>query len=234
MFDNVKDWFVTNLEWVVVQRILGVLFMTTVATVILDRAFGLLSAWKQKIWFVLGILVIGIVTIQYFPSGQSHLKGTIIYLLVYPAQPPTVFTLIGIANDGPVQTSATNVYLSTIVDGRTYIGNPVEMPEKVPISIGNIVTTYYGKNSPINQLIDPIPLVSARNGPAIFVFTEDTPNVLSKPGTYVLHFKDISRRDYQSSTETFANPRPPTFGIPGIQQDINVISPPATTQAPKN
>ena len=35
MFDIVKDWFVTNLEWVVVQRILGVLFMTTFATVIL-------------------------------------------------------------------------------------------------------------------------------------------------------------------------------------------------------
>ena len=31
MFDIVKDWFVTNLEWVVVQRILGVLFMTTLA-----------------------------------------------------------------------------------------------------------------------------------------------------------------------------------------------------------
>jgi hypothetical protein len=37
MFDTIKGWFVTNLEWVVVQRILGVLFMTTLATVILDR-----------------------------------------------------------------------------------------------------------------------------------------------------------------------------------------------------
>jgi hypothetical protein len=135
MFDIVKDWFVTNLEWVVVQRILGVLFMTTLATVILDRAFGLLSVWRQKIWFFLGVLVIRIFTIQYLPSGQSHLRSSIIYLVVYPTPPPTVFTLIGIANDGPIQTSVTNIYLSTIVDGRTYIGKPVEMPEKVSIPI---------------------------------------------------------------------------------------------------
>jgi hypothetical protein len=235
MFDTVKDWFVTNLEWVVVQRILGVLFMTTLATVILDRAFGLLSVWRQKIWFFLGVLVIGIITIQYLPSGQSHLKSAIIYLLVYPVPPPTVFSLIGIANDGPTQTSVTNIYLSTVVDGRTYIGKPIEMPEKVPISIGNVVTTYYGKDSLLNKLIDPIPLGSARNGPVIFIFTDATHNILNKPGTYMLHFKDIAGKDYQSSTETFANPQPPAFGVPGIQRDVNVITSPATTQgAPKN
>ena len=100
------------------------------------------------------MLVIGIFTIQYLPSGQSHLRSSIIYLVVYPTPPPTVFTLIGIANDGPIQTSVTNIYLSTIVDGRTYIGKPVEMPEKVSIPINNVVTTYYGKDSLLNKLID--------------------------------------------------------------------------------
>ena len=170
-------------------------------------------------------------TIQYLPSGQSHLRSSIIYLVVYPTPPPTVFTLIGIANDGPIQTTVTNIYLSTIVDGRTYIGKPVEMPEKVSIQINNVVTTYYGKDSLLNKLIDPIPLGSARNGPVIFRFTDATPNIVSRPSTYMLHFKDISGKDYQSSAETFTNPQPPAFGLPGIQQDVNVVTPPAT---PKN
>jgi hypothetical protein len=108
------------------------------------------------------------------------------------------------------------------------------MPEKVSIPVGNVVTTYYGKDSLLNKLIDPIPLGSARNGPVIFSFADATPNIVSRPSTYVLHFKDISGKDYQSSTETFTNPQPPAFGLPGIQQDVNVITPPATTQgAPK-
>jgi hypothetical protein len=48
-----------------------------------------------------------------------------------------------------------------------------------------LLSAYYGKDSLLNKLIDPIPFGSARNGPEIFTFTEPTPNILNKPGTYM-------------------------------------------------
>jgi hypothetical protein len=218
-------WIAQNLGWSITQRTLVTLVMTAVLTAGLDRAFGLLGKIRQKIWFFVVSSLIGLFLITTMGSKPtSSLDAQVYYIGVSSGiTPPVAFITVGIVNSGSVQSIAYGFNLTTVMDGRTYFGLPVTIPDKMVFNIAGRAVEYVGSDSIVVKSSTPIPPGGETSGVAVFRFNDLPANLLGRPGPFTLHFVDAFGNSYSSVIELRAVAEAPNMDLPGLQQRIAPI-----------
>jgi hypothetical protein len=228
----ISGWFVQNGAWTITAKIISLLVASGLTTLVFDRAFGLLTRNRQKIWFLAGMVALGGLIIGLFSANgpYSHLKGNIAFMGLRSEEPVIAVALAAIANDGQIQTTITSLSIVTTVDMRQYVGIPTAMPEKVTLNTANGAVTYYSTDSLLTKVLTPIPVGGSVNGVVMFVFPDAPATVLMRPSTYTISFNDVFGKPYQMSIDTIGKATLPAIGLPGVRQDFSPIPAPTTTQ----
>ncbi len=234
MLSNFGTWFAQNIGWTIIQWALGALIMSAFATAAINKAFGLLVSWRQRIWFFFLVTVsLGLIaSIIQESRPKAILKGAINYLAIIEGTPPGALATITIVNGGNAQSVVLGITLKTTIDGRLYVGVPVTLPEKFTVTAAGQSVTYYGKDSLVTKLSNPIPVGGEQNGVAGFTFPEATPTFLNRPSKYILSFSDAFGQTYESEFELKSGVSLPSIDLPGVKQEIGPASLAPNTPTP--
>lgn len=213
-------------------------FITALAGYAVMRwGFGKLKSRQQSVAFLGGEIVFLLVLFYFIGRApeQPKLKAGINYMVVFandllvPKVPPIAICTITIVNGGNAQSVVLGLSLQTTIDGQTYIGIPVTLPEKFPLAISGRTITYYGKDSLLTKLSVPIVAGGEANGVAAFAFSNATAALLNRPAKYVLRFNDAFGHEYQTERDLSPKVELPNSDLPGVTQEI---SPEAVPQSP--
>jgi hypothetical protein len=232
MLSDFSTWFAQNIGWTIIHWMLAALVMSAFTTAAINNAFGLLASWRQKIWFfVLTVVSLGLlISIIQESRPKAILKAAINYLAIMDSgAPPGALATITIVNGGNAQSVVLGLTLKTTIDGHIYIGVPVTLPEKFTVTAAGQNITYYGKDSLVSKLSDPIPAGGEQNGVAGFVFPEATISLLNRPAKYILSFADAFGHTYETEFELKSGVQSPMVDLPGVKQEIG---PPSLSPTP--
>jgi hypothetical protein len=233
-FNEAWNWVAQNLGWTFSQRTLVALLMTGAVTAALDRAFGLLAAWRQKIWFfVVASLATLFLLGNLGSKPTSVLHGQVYYLAVAAdSKPPVAVLTLNIVNSGSVQSIAYPYSLSTTIDSRTYIGIPITLPEKINMSIAGKLIEYSNADSIFTKTSYPIAPGGEVSGVGMFEFRQTPNGLLGRPATYVLKFLDAFGNSYETAADLTGSVEAPIADLPGLQQKVSPMPPAAAPAAP--
>jgi hypothetical protein len=225
-----------GIQYDIFRHLVAPIVMTIAATTIVRQAFGVIQQRRQALTFAVSFFVI-CMTLFYFIGSTSQpqraeLKAIINYMSIGDQQPPSAIAIVTIINAGTTQSVVLGVSLKTIIDGRTYIGVPITMPEKLSLNIENNTVTYYGIDSLIPKLSVPIVPGGEVNGVCAFIFTDAPSGLFNRPAKYILSYSDVFGRIYEASAETTSAAHLPTIQLPGVRQDINPVQSSSTAPTP--
>jgi hypothetical protein len=201
-------------------------------TTAVKRGLGKLHDNKDTYWFFGSAFVVSLVLIlslQSLPSLKPDLHAQVLQTTEVGTFPnlnittPVVQFAVQVENTGTMQTIAKNWKLTTTVDGHSYQGIGMQVPDILPIMDSKgFLLTYY-RSSLVEQALHPIISGGQVTGLLLFNFPNFHKDFFkNRSPTFEISFEDVNSREYSTSV-TLQEGQQTTENsayIPGLNQTI--------------